>query len=241
MLLLLGWFATRFFAWRLISHRHGYQHGSTTNIRMWALSEFMRYIPGNIWSFAARWRGSVAAGVSKIGATQSLVIEALGLVGGAVLLVGLTMRPTWWWIAIVGITVYAAIMPRFLSWLGRKFRLEQTPRLSTLELLWLTVIYAGSWLLFGLAHAAVYYSFPNPPLVLVVQLIAYSVFAWLLGYLSLVTPMGLGVREFALASLLRSANVELSFASLITVISRLWLVISELLFLGLVLLFSRRS
>lgn len=54
--LLLGWFVLRFWAWRTISHHHGYQGPTSGNMRMWALSEFMRYIPGNVWSFAARWR-----------------------------------------------------------------------------------------------------------------------------------------------------------------------------------------
>lgn len=242
VLLFLGWFVTRFLAWRMISQRHGFQPGATWNIRMWTLSEFMRYIPGNVWSLAARWRGSIQAGVSRVGATQSLVIEALGLIGGAVLLVSLFMQPTWWWVGIAAIMLYAWLMPRLLPLISRKFRLEEGKHISSIELLLLTVLYAGSWTLFGLAHAAVYYSFPDPPAVLIVHVMAYSVFAWLLGYLSLVTPMGLGVREVALTGLLRSTqSMSLSFASLITVISRFWLMVSELVFVGLVLVFSRKK
>lgn len=241
LVLLQGWFITRFLAWRLISQRHGYQSGSGENLRMWAVSEFMRYIPGNVWSFAARWRGSLTGGVSKASATQALMIEALGLVGGALLLVGLTSQLNWWWGVLMAMAAYVVLMPRLLPWITKKFRWEQPAQIASRQLFWLVLLYAGSWFLFGLAHAAVYYSFPTPPVILIVHLVAYSVLAWLLGYLSLITPMGLGVREATLAGLLRtSAGLELSFASLITITSRLWLILSELVFVTLVLLFSKK-
>lgn len=241
LILFLGWFYTRFLAWRLVSQRHGYQHGATRNIRMWAMSEFMRYIPGNVWSFAARWRGSIEAGASRVGATQALLIEALGLAGGAVLLVSLTLRPAWWWSGVLGTILYAWLMPRLYPLVLKKMRLVSAGSLSSRELVGLMIAYAASWGLFGLAHAAVYHSLSEPAAVSVIQLAAFSVLAWLFGYVSLVTPMGLGVREIALSGLLRSAGQSINFAAFFTVISRLWLIVSELVFLGLVLLWTRRK
>lgn len=241
LVLFLGWFVTRFYAWRVISRRHGMQHEVKQNIRMWAVSEIMRYIPGGLWSYVGRWRGSVAAGVTKGAAVQSVIIEATGLVGGASALTIVVVQPGWRWYGAAAIVFYVGLAPWALRLLSRKFNMGDHRSLTWLELSRLMLLYVASWALFGAAHAAIYHSFPTPPPISTAHLIGYSVFAWLLGYLSL-TPMGLGVREASLSGLLRSTEaVSLGFATLLSVVSRLWLVISEFVFLGLVLLFTKKK
>ena len=64
--------------------------------------------------------------------------------------------------------------------------------------------------------------------------------SYLIGFLSFVTPGGLGVKEGALSVLL-TMYIPASFAIIIALISRLWTLIPEILFLLVSLIFLRKD
>lgn len=239
--LLQIWFCLRFWAWEYISHRHGYAGERHENLRMWAMSEILRYIPGNIWSFAGRYRGARQGGVERGGSIQALILEAMGLVIGAAIVSSWTIGGSLKWLTAVVFLMAVFFGPKIIS---RAFRLlKKTPpeTLARSEAATVVLLYISVWLIFGLAHGALFQAMR--PLVGQVGLwpvISVSVFSWLIGYVSLITPMGLGVREAAMVKLLESrAAVGVGPASLAVLISRLWLVISEVVFIGLVMIWSR--
>jgi uncharacterized membrane protein YbhN (UPF0104 family) len=63
---------------------------------------------------------------------------------------------------------------------------------------------------------------------------AYSI-SWILGFLVLISPGGLGVREGLLAFFLKFA-IPTPIATLMALISRIWITIGEVLFLVLSLI-----
>lgn len=235
------WFYVRWLAWDFISQRHGYQHGRRANIRMWVKSELTRYIPGNVWSFATRYHGSVVGGSEKSAAVQAIILENLGLVGGALVVVCfLGSKPWLMAMAPVVVVAYALVIPRFLPILLQRWKPDlPLTAMPSSEAVRLVLHYAVSWVIFGLAHAAIYRAWPAAPAVSVWTLTGISVMAWLIGYISIVTPSGLGAREIAFVSLTRPF-LSAGLASLFAIVSRVWAIVSEVVFLGIVMLFSRR-
>ncbi len=236
LLIFQVWFLMRFAAWEMIVKRHGSDAQRHQTLRTWTLSELARYVPGNLWSVAAKYRGSVSAGAAPTAALQALAIEALGQLSGA----GLTAVLFYdarhlWWIAMTVIIIFPVFVPAALSLMSRWKRWGQVPTVSITESLGLLLWYSLVWSIFGLATAMVYWSFSHVPSVTLLWLLGINVLAWFIGYISIVTPMGLGIREVAFVRL-STGVLPATLASLVALITRLWFVVSELLFLMLVLL-----
>jgi uncharacterized membrane protein len=89
-----------------------------------------------------------------------------------------------------------------------------------------------SWVFFGLGNYLVATSlhFLTPAYIL--QFIAFFVLAWFVGYISIITPMGLGIRE-GMMVLGLSPFAPLQVASLIAVFSRVTLMVAEVIFLSI--------
>lgn len=239
--LFLLWFYLRATAWDRISRLHGFGEGRHINYRLWSQSELMRYVPGNFWSVAARFRGATAGGVSRGGSAQALALEALLQLSGAAIVAGWFWLGGFWKLAALGL--FAALpfllpwlMPRLWKLLRRKTTL---PLIAPHELNILIGLYVGVWLVYGLANAAIYYAFGNLPFISVTTLLGLNVAAWLVGFLSLVTPMGLGVREVVIVQLFAPV-VASGPASVIAIVSRIWLIVSEVVFFGLATWFGRK-
>ncbi|MBI5957020.1 MAG: hypothetical protein HY871_08465, partial [Chloroflexi bacterium] len=64
--------------------------------------------------------------------------------------------------------------------------------------------------------------------------------SYVIGFLSLLTPSGLGVREGVMILLLAPA-FSLPVATVISIVSRLWMISGELFGTGVALLFSKRG
>lgn len=229
------WFLMRFAAWEMIVKRHGSESQRHQTLRYWTLSELARYVPGNLWSFAAKYRSSVTAGASKAAAVQALAIEALSQLFGAGLIAAIFFDARrLWWVAML-IVLFSPVFISFtLSVLTRWKKWEQVPKITIVESLGLLVWYSLVWTVFGLATAMIYRSFPGALHVSWTWLFGVNVGAWLIGYLSLITPMGLGVREVAFVRL-TTGMLPNAAASLVALITRLWFVLSELVFLVLVI------
>lgn len=103
-----------------------------------------------------------------------------------------------------------------------------------------TLACAGTWLLAGLSVGSILEGFGSPrapsPFLLAA---AFSV-SWLVGYLSFLTPAGLGVREAALAFLLRPW-LPAPLSLVVAVLARLVWIASELTLFGLAVLGESRA
>lgn len=233
---------------------------------IWFVSNLARYVPGNVWSFVGAAELARREGVRR---RDTLAVMALtqGLSVGVALLAGLPVllaersrlgRP-----ALVGtVVLLAAAVLALLLWrplwrlaaplVARRFpgllpasgsppveqRGGRSPWPPPLGVVWLGAGYALYWVVTGLAFAALYRSlFPlaggDVPLVVAAYAAAYAV-----GFLSLLTPAGLGVREgvlvVALAPLLPAGP-----ALVVALVSRLWMMLFELLGVGVAWLAER--
>lgn len=182
-------------------------------IRVWLLSMITRYIPGNIWHILSRVAMADMLGVEKTQVLTSASIEQVMTILGALALVGITL-PFWgivptlesWLLLLLPIgmlLLHPRIMGGVLGWAAVRLRRPELAwHYTYLDIIWLLLDYtiATLWaslslyvLLWGLTPV----SLSHMPLV-----VGASALAWVVGYLSFLTPSGLGVREAALVALL---------------------------------------
>jgi uncharacterized membrane protein YbhN (UPF0104 family) len=218
--------------------------------RIWFLSNLARYVPGNVWSYVGAVELARREGVARrttlavMALTQVLSVGVALAAGLPVLLAERARlgRP-----ALLGAVVVAAgaalaaLFRRQLLGLARR-RLpgfdpaDLTPSAATVALL--VVGYAAYWAVTGVAFATLVASlYPlaaaDVPLVVAAYAAAYAV-----GFLALLTPAGLGVREgvlvIALAPVLPAGP-----ALVVALVSRLWMMLVELAGAGVAQLIAR--
>ncbi|MBN1297721.1 hypothetical protein JXA80_13150, partial [bacterium] len=108
-------------------------------------------------------------------------------------------------------------------------------------MLLLVARYCIVWILQGIGFACALKALAPIPFNSILPVIGGNALAWLAGFLVLVTPAGLGVREIMLTRILKSGFGS-GPAAMAAVIARLFIVCSELLGSAVLLIFghSRR-
>lgn len=223
-------------------------------LRTFFLANVGRYIPGAVWQFAGVAAMASEVGVSPIAATTGLLIQQLVLlVTGALWTIALApsalthgqggAHETLLALGLLaGLGLAVAIVPRVLPPLERlaQRRLRrpiQLPAPSHAQFAIFTGVHALGWIGYGasfwlLARGLLGDAAPG----VAVALGAY-ISSYVLGILAVFAPGGLGVREGALVVTLTPV-LGLDRALLLSVASRLWLVLLELL--GALVLAPRR-
>jgi uncharacterized membrane protein YbhN (UPF0104 family) len=207
--------------WALLLRQMGGQGaGPVAGARVWLASMLTRYIPGNIWHILSR-----AAMAGKLAVTPALVVasatieQALTLLGALALLAltlplwfasgaNLAQAPAgsgWLWLVLpLGLALlHPALLGRALGVAARKLRRPELAwHYRYRDVLRLLLAYAAAMLLQGLALVALVGGLAPLAGAQVPLLVGASALAWALGFLSFLTPSGLGVREGVLALLL---------------------------------------
>jgi glycosyltransferase 2 family protein len=207
--------------------------------RIWFLSNLARYVPGNVWSFVGAVELARREGVARP-VTLAVMAYTQVLSVGVALLAGLPVLLAEWArlgrpallgaVAVAVVAGVAAAFRRQLLALARR-RLpgpggaDLVPAPGTIALL--VIGYAAYWAVTGLAFAALvasaYRLSPGDvPLVVAAYAAAYAV-----GFLSLLTPAGLGVREGVLVVAL-SPVLPAGPALVVALVSRVWMMVAEL-------------
>ncbi len=232
--------------------------------RIWFASAIVRYIPGNIWqplsmTVLCRERG-IQAEATLISVALIQVITLLGVlpVAGIYLLLtgnlgmlstGMTGAVPWLAGLALGGVLLFLLRPGWLfgllNWLLVKVGRPALPiRFSSARLLGLLIIGVAIWILWGLTFAAVTFAVVEiPPAQMqadLLHLVAAYPMAYAMGYLSFITPSGLGVREGALFFWLEPV-IGGGVATLTAVAMRLLTTAGELVLAGLSALWGRRE
>ncbi len=201
-------------------------------LAVWFLGEFGRYIPGNIWSFAGRFYLGVKKGIGKKSLAQSMVWEVILLISSsAILSVPLILKTFSWQRILLTILFLGLIVSIGYAIIQLKFRNERYNFFRGVSksfgqiLLKSGIFQILAWVSFSLGTLIIISQFK---LINIINLFPIPIFSWLIGYLSIVTPMGLGVREGVLAFLL-SPYLGLVNSSVVALLSRIVLVLVELI------------
>jgi hypothetical protein len=207
---------------------------------IWFVSNLGRYVPGKIWQISAMGVLAQRAGVSPaVAIGSSLIVNLVNLlVGfGVAVVTGaeFTGSQTAVSVAAFALLVALAALPLGIPWLarfvgrvtGRTLAVPSVPARS----LWIAAVGCLiAWLAYGFAFqllvAGVLGSAPGKA----TSYIAVFTGSYLLGYIALFSPGGIGVREGALSAMLRQVSLPVAgSAGIIALASRLWLTVLEVL------------
>jgi uncharacterized membrane protein len=226
--------------WRFILGRLGGALSYGEAARIWFLSNIIRYIPGNVWQFLGMSEMAAQHGIPRTATFTSIALhQAVSTLAGlllAAIYFALAGHGAWFdrlrpalWLAPLGLIflhprVLEATLNRALTWLKRP-ALRIT--LTVADLARLLLAYSLVWLGFGLGFSALVRGLtPITPAQAPWMMAGYAA-AYVLGYLSLLTPSGLGVREGVLVLLLQSL-FSAPLPAIIAIVARLWMVIGEI-------------
>ena len=250
-LAVLASYAVLIATWRGTVRAWGERLPAGEAARIWFISNLGRYVPGKVWQIGAMGVMAKQAGVAPEAAVGSALVVSLVhlLVGFAVVAVagGSLLRhyvpagsPLPAVLAALSAGVLAA--PWLLPWVartasrltGRTFAVPALPPRA----IWLAA--AGSavaWLLQGLGFHLLGAAVLGHATGDAASSVAVYTLSYQLGFVALFAPGGIGVREGTLHALLVTAGLATApEATLLVVVSRLWLTVLEILPGGALLL-----
>src|SRR6266702_2090542 len=235
--------------WRSILARLDSKLGLRVCLRIYLASEFVRYIPGNVWHVLTRMLWVAKYGVSRPVAFASMAIELITKLAAGLLVFSVSLL--FWQVygkfssllrgSLVDILGVASIVALFiglhprvlngvLNWALRRMKREPiqlTLRYS--DILFITMAWCASWIVAGSAFYVLLLAlWPAAPLVALPICIGIYAIAWDIGFVSFITPSGLGVREAAIVALFALAlPLPAGLASIMAPLSRLVSTVAE--------------
>lgn len=235
--------------WRAILARLGSHLGLRTCLRIYLASEFVRYIPGNVWHVLTRILWVSKYGVSRPVAFASMAIELITKLAAGLLVFSISLL---FWqdfgkvssllqgslLDILGIAsiiaLFIGLHPRILSGVlnWALCRLKREPIELTLrygDILFITLAWCVSWIVAGTAFYILLLAlWPAAPIVAWPICIGIYAIAWDIGFVSFITPSGLGIREAAIVALFALAlPLPTGLATIMALLSRLVSTITE--------------
>jgi len=257
VLVFLLYFLLRSYLWKTILKFKGYKLPFKKTAYLWEISEFKRYVPGNVWSFLSRVSlfsdvgvDKKVAGLALLDEIQLLIFasaivsifslplilnanESLKLFNEMKLIVS---------VSAVAVIAYSLAVAFIFRLRGNKqfFKNLFLPGYSLKEKTILILIAIVTFFTFGLATLIACLAVFPFNFNLYLELSAFFTFAFLAGYLSFITPMGLGVRE-GVVTLGLTKFMLVSTAGFLSIFSRIILIISELVFLLIALFLNKAN
>ncbi len=251
--------------WQAVLARLGARLDLRTSLRIYLASEFVRYIPGNVWHVLARilWVGKY--GVSRPIAFASMTVELITKLAAGAIIFGCSLL-FWGSLGTVSsllvgkalvivlsiiilISLFVILHPRILGGLlnmGLRL-LKKEPITLTLrysDILLVTVAWCVSWIVAGTAFYILMLAlWPTLPIAALPICIGIYAIAWDIGFVSFITPSGLGFREVTIGGLfaLSLSMLPLTLGSIIAVLSRVVSTLAELVCVSVAYLAGRKQ
>jgi hypothetical protein len=219
---------------------------------VWFLSNIVRYIPGNIWQFLGMAELAHAEGVPRLVTLTSTVLHQVISTAAGIVLAACyfaVFEQGEWLRALRPLLLLAPfglllLQPRLLAvvlnWLLRKAGRPPIVVSLTWRQIWILIArYFVVWIAMGLSFAVLARAVTPLGWCEAFYLTASWAAAYVIGYLTLLTPAGLGVREGVLAILLFAVMPQ-PVAAVVAIMARLWMVLGEVLGAGAALIVRGR-
>ena len=223
--------------------------------RIWFLSAIVRYIPGNIWQPLSITLMSQRRGIKPEATLTSVVLYQVvtilavapiaaayfALTGNWGVLTGVLSGAAPWLIAaaltpVIIFIVQPGWLLEVVNWgLHRLGRARLPIGLSRTALILLIAIAIADWLIWGITFCTLAFGIsqytPGEMWALAPHLIAIYSVAYAIGFVSFLTPSGLGVREGALYMLL-APLLGGGAVTILALAMRIWTTLGELVAAG---------
>jgi len=191
-------------------------------IYVWLTTIMSRYIPGNVWHILGRMAFSKKISAKKVDILSSTIIEQALTIAGMLIAVALSF-PAWpidfalkdydylgdrWILFILSIIIFFVIIhPKVLNliifYIGKRIKIFDIKlEFDYQKTVYVLVSYVFVAIVNSLILAAIIGGMGEFRGSEIFFIIGSSALAWVIGYLSFITPSGIGVREGALTALL---------------------------------------
>jgi uncharacterized membrane protein YbhN (UPF0104 family) len=237
------------YAWKRILSYFREKISLRQSIQIIAYALLGKYLPGKVWAIFGRIYLAKEIGIAERHSALSVVIETAYLLISALALfvISLFFYPsllakTYLLLILIPITIIMlvpSIFNRVVNFLLA--RIKQAPvdfRVGLKQALVLFLLYLSAWIVAGIGLYSLIISFyPLGWKALFIFPGAFSL-SWIIGFIVIFAPGGLGVRE-GLFALLIAPIVPEALNIVISLISRIWITISEILIFLFVFLFIK--
>ena len=218
----LGWM------WGRLLLRRGYKVPRAQLVSWYYTGQLGKYVPGGVWAVVGRAEMAVRGGVPRADAYSVTGLSMFTTYSAAALCAALGSLLSWerpiigaaLLLALVfGLSVYAiAPLRQRLVGLLRKITSGTNELTAPKDMLALTIVQVPAWIMISLSTTITAHAFGAE--VGVLHMFFVSSLSWLIGFLVIGAPGGLGVRESIFTGLL-SASIGTSTALSLAVASRM--------------------
>jgi uncharacterized membrane protein YbhN (UPF0104 family) len=238
--------------WFIILKQCGGHASFSVAAKIWFASQTIKYLPGKLWFIVARLymgRGVVPAPLIFLSTLVELILMLLSatlmffILGGYHFVRLIETQ----WMAIVTVTIvvpaslvviHPLVLNKIVSNLRRFARSPIEPlAMRYRQILWLLIIYCLNWLLFGLANCLILYAISSSWPENLLRTTSIFPISYVIGFVSFLTPGGIGVRESIQVYLLGQLGWTSAIAAAVAIISRIfWMgceLVGALIFVGL--------
>lgn len=212
--------------------------------RIWYLSNLGRYAPGRVLQLAGTAWMARAKGIGAVRAITGSIVAQLFVLGSGLLVAAAALpeaaAATGPW-RVAGLVAAAAFVALLLTPAFERLRALAArwagpdgtgPPIRWPDRLGLTVAYAATWLLLGMAFWLFVSSLTDLGPEALLTVVGIFAAAYVAGFLAVFVPGGLGVREGVLAALL-ALYIPPSIAVAVAIAARIWSTAVEIAAAGL--------
>jgi uncharacterized membrane protein YbhN (UPF0104 family) len=242
-LVVLATYALLVEVWRLIVAEWHTRISFADAARIWCVSNLGKYLPGKVWQIAAMSELARAVKVKPVAAGGSAILStviniamgcvvavvagwsaldsmtqghaALGIILAVVIVAGVLLLPT----------ILPPTLQIFERVTGRKLDLGDLPRRAIYIAIVGNVV---AWVMYGWSFELFVHGVLGTGQGTLSQFTAAYALSYVIGYLVFLIPGGIGPREAALLVSLQTIGFNAKDAAVITVTSRLWLTLLEI-------------
>jgi glycosyltransferase 2 family protein len=239
VLLVIGYFISAALWGRMVHELGGPSLPSRDAVRIFMIANLGRYIPGKVWQIAGLAALAKKRGVpASVAGAAAILGQVIALAGATVVGLGVFFGPNQEWriygelglLATTLLLILVSIPASLDTLVGLLFRLAKMDPparrygRSTFGVRWL-IFYVLNWGVYALAFWLLYLGFqPFEPFLRVGPAFAA---AYVIGYVTLFAPAGVGVRETAIIVFLSPVSTPATAAAL-AVVARAWTTAVEL-------------
>ena len=223
--------------WRFIVNTGKNRISVKDAIAIFYLSALGRYIPGKVWQLVGLAYFSEGAGIeSEVAITASLLSQSLSVITGILVSAGAVIMYIKWYfvlpvVILMMLFLYPPVFNKILNFLSRRLRGKSVKMdMTLLKELALFFGYIFAWALYGFSFYLLFKAFAIK--IGLLKSIQFFASSYLLGLFAIFVPGGLGVREGILMVLLKEIGIAGYLGSMIAIVERINITITELL-LGL--------
>lgn len=232
-------------AWRSVLRDLGHSIAFRSSVPLFGVSQLAKYIPGGVWNIVAAAELGTVHGVARRTSVASMTVTLLiAVISGTVIgLIAFAVSPPglfsqWGWVLWIMIPLALLLLPpilnRAIAVVWKLARLQPLDSAVTVRGVGVATGWSVcGWTVAGIAVfvLAVNLGAPVSGLTLALCVGGYAI-AWVAGFLFVIAPAGIGIREVVLAVALAGV-VDSASAAVIVLIMRVVLTAMDLILAGI--------